>query len=85
MSLESERKIAVIGIVIGKNSFHLIGPDDLAPLFCGRNGRVIGPIISSAIVRSARYPNAAIAIYASASSRRGGLFWSVRKAGNAMG
>ena len=28
MSLESERKIAVIGIVIGKNSFHLIGPDD---------------------------------------------------------
>jgi transposase len=28
MSLESERKIAVIGIDIGKNSFHLIGLDD---------------------------------------------------------
>ena len=32
-------KIAVIGIDIGKNSFHLVGWMSAGPWFCGRNGR----------------------------------------------
>ena len=36
----SNTAIAVIGIDIGKNSFHVVGHDRVAPSYCGKSGRV---------------------------------------------
>jgi hypothetical protein len=41
MSQKLNSEIAVIGIDIGKNSFHLVGQDRRgAPWCCGKSGRV---------------------------------------------
>ena len=40
MSQTPNTAIAVIGIDIGKNSFHVCGPRCAAPSHCGKNGRV---------------------------------------------
>src|SRR5215510_6240818 len=40
MSSRQSGQIAVIGIDIGKNFFHVVGLDSGARLFCGKNGRV---------------------------------------------
>ncbi len=34
-------EIAVIGIDIGKNSFHVVGLDKRGTIVCGRNGRAV--------------------------------------------
>jgi hypothetical protein len=39
MSQKLNSEIAVIGIDIGKNSFHLVGQDRRGSICCGRNGR----------------------------------------------
>ncbi len=41
MSQKLNTAIAVIGIDIGKNSFHVVGLDDRAQSRCGRSGRVV--------------------------------------------
>jgi len=41
MSQNLNSAVAVIGIDIGKNSFHVVGLDDRARLCCGRSGRVV--------------------------------------------
>ena len=40
MSQTLNTAIAVVGIDIGKNSFHIVGQDSVARLCCVRNGRV---------------------------------------------
>ena len=40
MSQTLNAAIAVVGIDIGKNSFHIVGHDDVARSYCVRNGRV---------------------------------------------
>ena len=40
MSQNLNSAVAVIGIDIGKNSFHVVGLDDRALLCCVRSGRV---------------------------------------------
>jgi transposase len=40
MSQTPNTAIAVIGIDIGKNSFHVVGHDARAPSCCGKSGRV---------------------------------------------
>ena len=39
MSQKLNSEIAVIGIDIGKNSFHIAGQDRRGALWCGTNGR----------------------------------------------
>ena len=39
MSQKLNSEIAVIGIDIGKNWFHLVGHDKRGAICCGRNGR----------------------------------------------
>ena len=39
MSLKLNSEIAVIGIDIGKNAFHLVGQDRRGSMCCGRSGR----------------------------------------------
>jgi hypothetical protein len=39
MPATAQTAISVIGIDIGKNSFHIVGLDDAAQLCCVRNGR----------------------------------------------
>ena len=40
MSQKSSNEIAVIGIDIGKNSFHVVGQIGVVRSYSGRNGRV---------------------------------------------
>jgi hypothetical protein len=40
MSQKLNTTIAVAGIDIGKNSFHVVGPISVVQSRCGRNGRV---------------------------------------------
>ena len=40
MSHKLNSAIAVIGIDIGKNSFHVVGQNQRGVIGCGRNGRV---------------------------------------------
>ena len=40
MPATSQTAIAVIGIDIGKNSFHIVGLDDRGAMCFGRSGRV---------------------------------------------
>jgi hypothetical protein len=41
MAATAQSAIAVIGIDIGKNSFHIVGLDDLAQSCCARSGRAV--------------------------------------------
>jgi hypothetical protein len=40
MSQTLNTTIAVVGIDIGKNSFHIVGHDERVPSCCGRSGHV---------------------------------------------
>jgi hypothetical protein len=40
MSLQITSRVTVVGIDIGKNSFHTVGQDHRGRLSCGRSGRV---------------------------------------------
>jgi hypothetical protein len=40
MSLEINTRVAVVGIDIGKNSFHIVGQDQRGEIFCDRGGCV---------------------------------------------
>ena len=36
---QQNARVAVVGIDIGKNSFHIVGQDGRGELFCGKSGR----------------------------------------------